>query len=61
MTGASKQSGFEIVNRKQRRAEDRTGRTAGRPANPLEDTLFRQALAHHQAGHLREAAAGAEA
>lgn len=58
MTGASKQSGFEIVNRKQRRAEDRTGRTAGRPANPLEDTLFRQALAHHQAGHLREAEAG---
>lgn len=47
------------MNRKQRRAEGKAGGTkAGRAANPLEDTLFRQALAHHQAGRLREAEAG---
>jgi 2-polyprenyl-3-methyl-5-hydroxy-6-metoxy-1,4-benzoquinol methylase len=47
------------VNRKQRRAEGKTGRTAtGRVPNPLEDTLFREALAHHQAGRMRDAEAG---
>ncbi len=47
------------MNRKQRRAEGKAGRSAaGRAPNPLEDTLFRQALAHHQGGRLREAEAG---
>jgi SAM-dependent methyltransferase len=47
------------VNRKQRRAEGKTGGTAaGRSTNALEETLFRQALAHHRAGLLREAEAG---
>jgi len=49
------------VNRKQRRAEGKTGnaviRSVSRSSELLEDTLFRQAMAHHQAGRLRDAEA----
>ncbi|CAN5342665.1 hypothetical protein BH10PSE11_BH10PSE11_26850 [soil metagenome] len=47
------------MNRKQRRAERKTGnaatRSVSRSSGLLEDTLFRQAMAHHQAGRLRDA------
>ncbi|HEX7882320.1 MAG TPA: tetratricopeptide repeat protein [Afipia sp.] len=47
------------MNRKQRRAEGKTGNAATRSVSGssglLEDTVFRQAMAHHQAGRLREA------
>jgi SAM-dependent methyltransferase len=45
------------VNRKQRRAEGKTGKYVARPSGLLEETLFRQAIAHHQAGRMREAEA----
>ncbi|MBB5054435.1 2-polyprenyl-3-methyl-5-hydroxy-6-metoxy-1,4-benzoquinol methylase [Afipia massiliensis] len=45
------------MNRKQRRAEEKTGKAAARPSGLLEETLFRQAMAHHQAGRLRDAEA----
>jgi len=45
------------VNRKQRRAEGKTGKDAARPSGFLEQTLFQQAIAHHQAGRMREAEA----
>lgn len=45
------------MNRKQRRADEKTGKTAARPSGLLEETLFRQAMAHHQAGRLRDAEA----
>ncbi len=49
------------MNRKQRRAEGKGGDAATRPVSRssglLEDTLFRQAVAHHQAGRLRDAEA----
>ncbi|CAN5510110.1 hypothetical protein BH10PSE11_BH10PSE11_40950 [soil metagenome] len=49
------------MNRKQRRAEGKAGNAATSPVSRssglLEDTLFRQALAHHQAGRLRDAEA----
>jgi len=45
------------VNRKQRRAEGKTGKDAARSSGFLEETLFHQAMAHHQAGRLREAEA----
>jgi len=47
----------QIVNRKQRRAEGKTGKDAARSSGFLEETLFRQAIAHHQAGRMREAEA----
>jgi 2-polyprenyl-3-methyl-5-hydroxy-6-metoxy-1,4-benzoquinol methylase len=47
------------VNRKQRRAEGKTGKdTVSRSSDFLVETLFRQAIGHHQAGHFREAEAG---
>lgn len=45
------------MNRKQRRAEGKTGKDAARSSGFLEETLFHQAMAHHQAGRLREAEA----
>ncbi|HEX7789209.1 MAG TPA: tetratricopeptide repeat protein [Afipia sp.] len=46
------------MNRKQRRAEGKTGKdVAARSSGFLEETLFRQALGHHQAGRLRDAEA----
>lgn len=45
------------MNRKQRRAEGKTGKDVARSSGLLEETLFRQAMAHHQAGRLREAEA----
>ena len=45
------------MNRKQRRAEGKTGKDVARSSGFLEETLFRQAIAHHQAGRLREAEA----
>jgi len=45
------------VNRKQRRAEEKTGKGGARSSGLLEETLFRQAMAHHQAGRLRDAEA----
>jgi tetratricopeptide (TPR) repeat protein len=45
------------VNRKQRRAEGKSGKDAARSSGLLEETLFRQAMAHHQAGRLRDAEA----
>ena len=47
------------MNRKQRRAERKTGKdTAARSSGLLEETLFRQAIGHHQGGRLRDAEAG---
>jgi 2-polyprenyl-3-methyl-5-hydroxy-6-metoxy-1,4-benzoquinol methylase len=47
------------VNRKQRRAEGKTGKdTVSRSSDFLVESLFRQAIGHHQAGHFREAEAG---
>jgi 2-polyprenyl-3-methyl-5-hydroxy-6-metoxy-1,4-benzoquinol methylase len=47
------------VNRKQRRAEGKTGKdTVSRSSDFLVETLFRQAIGHHQGGRLREAEAG---
>lgn len=43
------------MNRKQRRAEGKTGKDAARSSSLIEDTLFRQAITHHQAGRMREA------
>lgn len=45
------------MNRKQRRAEGKTGKDVARSSGFLEETLFRQAMAHHQAGRMREAEA----
>ncbi|EGP09841.1 TPR domain-containing protein [Bradyrhizobiaceae bacterium SG-6C] len=45
------------MNRKQRRAEGKSGKDAARSSGFLEETLFRQAIAHHQAGRMREAEA----
>ena len=45
------------MNRKQRRAEGKTGKDAARSSGFLEQTLLHQAMAHHQAGRLREAEA----
>lgn len=45
------------MNRKQRRAEGKTGKDVARSSGFLEETLFRQAMAHHQAGRIREAEA----
>ncbi len=49
------------MNRKQRRSEGKGGeaatRSISRSSGLLEDTLFRQAVAHHQAGRLRDAEA----
>jgi 2-polyprenyl-3-methyl-5-hydroxy-6-metoxy-1,4-benzoquinol methylase len=45
------------VNRKQRRAEGKSGKDAARSSGLLEETLFRQAIAHHQAGRMRDAEA----
>lgn len=46
------------MNRKQRRAEGKAGKDAIlRSSGLLEDTLFRQAIGHHQAGQLRDAEA----
>lgn len=45
------------MNRKQRRAEGKTGKDAARSSGFLEETLFRQAIAHHQSGRMREAEA----
>ena len=45
------------MNRKQRRAEGKTGNDVARSSGLLEETLFRQAIAHHQAGRLRDAEA----
>jgi 2-polyprenyl-3-methyl-5-hydroxy-6-metoxy-1,4-benzoquinol methylase/Tfp pilus assembly protein PilF len=45
------------VNRKQRRAEGKSGKGVTRSSSLLEETLFHQAMAHHQAGRLREAEA----
>lgn len=45
------------MNRKQRRAEEKTGKGGARSSGLLEETLFRQAMAHHQAGRLRDAEA----
>lgn len=47
------------MNRKQRRAEGKTGKdTVSRSSDFLVETLFRQAIGHHQGGRLREAEAG---
>ena len=46
------------MNRKQRRAEGKAGAPQARVSGLLEQTLFQQALGHHQAGRLREAEAG---
>lgn len=48
------------MNRKQRRAEGKIskGAASARPSSLLEETLFRQAMGHHQAGRLRDAEAG---
>ena len=45
------------MNRKQRRAEGKSGKGVTRSSSLLEETLFHQAMAHHQAGRLREAEA----
>lgn len=45
------------MNRKHRRAEGKTGKDVARSSGFLEETLFRQAMAHHQAGRMREAEA----
>ena len=45
------------MNRKQRRAEGKTGKGVARSSSLLEETLFHQAMAHHQAGRLRDAEA----
>jgi len=47
------------VNRKQRRADSKTGTpTATRIPNALEKMLLQKAIGHHQAGQFREAEAG---
>ena len=45
------------MNRKQRRAEGKSGKGVTRSSSLLEETLFHQAMAHHQAGRLRDAEA----